>query len=185
MTGTTTARMAHDRAEAAPDGRTNRRMPLIGAAVALLATLSVIGFAVTPKGTEPVNESGISSTVLSIGLHPGSLDYSRIPGLDEATLTARIAAGEQALRDAGFDLVSCLVPAEPDAAEAALRECAADRSFGVVMIGAGIRAALEHTLVLERIVNAVNQISPGVRFCFNTSPETTIDAIRRWVRPSN
>ncbi|MEV0030206.1 hypothetical protein [Nocardia sp. NPDC050793] len=155
----------------------------IGAAVVLLATLGVIRFAETSKRTELVDDSGTSSTVLSIGLHPGALDYSRIPGLDEATLTARIAAGEQALRDAGFDLVPCLVPAEPDAAEAVLRECVADQPFDVVMIGAGIRASLEHTLLLERIVNAVNEVSPGARFCFNTSPETTVDAIRRWAGP--
>jgi hypothetical protein len=24
---------------------------------------------------------------------------------------------------------------------------------------------------------------PGIVFCFNTSPETTVDAMRRWARP--
>ncbi|WP_431957874.1 hypothetical protein [Nocardia lijiangensis] len=185
MASTTTAPAAPDRAEAATSARTSRKWRLIGAFAALLAALGgiVVAGTSTPKGTEKVNDLGASSTVLSIGLHPGALDYSRIPGLDETTLTARIAAGEQALRDAGFELVSCLVPAEPEAAESVLRGCATAGPFGVVVIGAGIRAGLEHTLLFERIVNAVNEISPGVRFCFNTSPETTIDAIRRWMRP--
>ncbi|MGI5216709.1 hypothetical protein [Nocardia sp. CA-290969] len=124
-----------------------------------------------------------TTTVLSVGLHPGALDYSRIPGLDQETLTARIAAGDRALHDAGFDVVSCLLPADPGAAETALRRCAADSTFAVVMIGAGIRASLEHTLLFERVVNVLNELAPGVKFCFNTSPETTVDAIGRWVRP--
>lgn len=119
--------------------------------------------------------------MLSLGLHPSAVDYSRYPGLDEVTLTARIAAGEAALRDAGFDIVSCQVPADPDAAEATLRDCASRGSFRVAMIGAGVRMAAEHTLLFERLVNVLIETAPGVRLCFNTSPETTIDALRRWV----
>ncbi|MFD3506253.1 hypothetical protein [Nocardia sp. NPDC058666] len=121
------------------------------------------------------------SSVLSIGLHPGAVDYTNYPNLDEATLTARIEAGESALRAAGFNFVSCLVPTDPDAAEAKLRECAAGGVFRVAMIGAGVRMAAEHTLLFERLINVAAEVAPGIRFCFNTSPETTIDALRRWV----
>ncbi|MCP2296665.1 hypothetical protein SAMN04244553_1455 [Nocardia amikacinitolerans] len=123
--------------------------------------------------------------MLSIGLHPSAVDYSRYPGIDEATLTARIEAGESELRAAGFDIVSCQVPADPDAAEAALRECASAGSFRIAMIGAGVRMAAEHTLLFERLVNVVAEIAPGIRFCFNTAPETTVDALRRWVEPAD
>ena len=128
--------------------------------------------------------TGEPDTVLSIGLHPSALDYSRHPDLDEPTLTSRIEAGEAAIRAAGFDLVSCQVPASPEEAEAGLRACADGHRFRVAMIGAGIRMTPEHTLLFERLVNVVTEIAPGVRFCFNTSPETTLDALRRWVRPS-
>lgn len=120
--------------------------------------------------------------ILSLGLHPSALDYSRYPGLDEATLTARIVAGEAALREAGFDIVSCQVPADPDKAEAQIRECLAARPVQGVMIGAGIRTAPEHTLLFERAVNLLNALVPGIVFCFNTSPETTIDALTRCTR---
>ncbi|GGL10633.1 hypothetical protein [Nocardia jinanensis] len=130
-----------------------------------------------------MNVTSGTTTILSVGLHPTALDYSRIPGLDEETLTARIAAGDRALHDAGLDVVSCLLPADPDTAETVLRGCAADTPFAVVMIGAGLRVSPEHTLLFERIVNVVNALSPGVKYCFNTSPETTLDAIRRWVQP--
>jgi hypothetical protein len=119
--------------------------------------------------------------ILSLGLHPSAIDYSRYPGLDQETLTARIAAGEAALRAEGFDIVPCQVSADPDEAERKVRECVADHPLRVVMIGAGLRMAPEHTLLFERLVNLLNRLVPGIVFCFNTSPETTVDALRRAV----
>ncbi|MFC9967093.1 hypothetical protein [Nocardia ignorata] len=145
-------------------------------AVLAAGLLAVAAYLMT---TEDAVAEQKSDTVLSIGLHPSAVDYSRYPQIDEATLTARIAAGETALREAGFDIVTCQVPADPDAAEATLRDCAAGRPFGVAMIGAGVRMAPEHTLLFERLINVATEIAPGIRFCFNTSPETTIDALRR------
>jgi hypothetical protein len=117
--------------------------------------------------------------ILSVGLHPSAVDYSRYPDLDEPTLTARIEAGEAALRAAGFDFVSCQVSAGPDEAERKVRECLAAEQFQVAMVGAGVRMAPEHTLLFERLVNVLVEAVPGIRFCFNTSPESTVDALRR------
>ncbi|NNH70241.1 hypothetical protein HLB23_10260 [Nocardia uniformis] len=124
-----------------------------------------------------------TDTVLSIGLNPNAVDFSGYPGQNAETLTARIEAGNAALRDAGFDIVLCLIPAGLDEAEAKVRECLAGGDFRVAMIGAGVRMAPEHTLLFERLLNVITELSPGIRFCFNTSPETTIDAVRRWVEP--
>jgi hypothetical protein len=125
-----------------------------------------------------------SDAILSVGLDPGAIDYRNHPGLDQATMTARIEAGEAVLRAAGFDIVSCQVPADPDEAETKVRDVAVAGPFKVAMIGAGVRMVPEHTLLFERLVNVIMEISPGVAFCFNTSPETTIDALRRWVTPT-
>ncbi|MEU4701186.1 hypothetical protein [Nonomuraea dietziae] len=119
--------------------------------------------------------------ILTIGLHPSAIDYTSFPDLDEATLTARIEQGDAALRAAGFDAVRCLVGTDPDEAEQSVRERLPEGPFDVVMIGGGVRMAPEHTLLFERLINVLVATTPGVRFCFNTSPETTIDAIRRWV----
>jgi hypothetical protein len=127
----------------------------------------------------------VGDTILSLGLHPSAIDFSRYPELTEEILTARIAAGEAALGEAGFDIVPCQVSADPDEAEKKVRECVAARPFRVVMIGAGLRMAAEHTLLFERVVNLLNELNPGIVFCFNTAPENTIDALRRWVRPSH
>ncbi|MEV4176403.1 hypothetical protein [Nonomuraea sp. NPDC049709] len=117
--------------------------------------------------------------ILTIGLHPRELDYNLHPGLDEATLTARIEQGHRALQEAGFDAELCLVDADPDAAEKAVRERLSQASFGLAGIGAGLRFAPEHTILFERLINVLVGASPGIRFFFNSSPETTIDAIRR------
>lgn len=155
-----------------------------GAIVAAAVVVILVLFMITTESEDAMKQQNVgTSTVLSIGLHPSALDYSRYPHLDEATLTARIQAGEAALHEAGFDIVSCLLPAEPDAAEEKLRECVTDRTFRVAMIGAGIRMAPEHTLLFERLINTVTDIAPGIRFCFNISPETTIDSLRRWIQP--
>jgi hypothetical protein len=75
--------------------------------------------------------------------------------------------------------VPCTVPADPGEAEENVRECVAANPIRVAMIGAGLRVAPEHTLLFERLVNLLIQLVPGITFCFNTSPETTIDALRR------
>lgn len=127
-----------------------------------------------PRGTK----------VLSIGLHPSALDYSRMPdGIDEAGFTARIAAATSALVESGFDVVPCLVEASPDRAEAAVRERLAEQAFGLAMIGGGVRMLPEHTLLFERLVNVLTEAAPGIRLCFNTSPEGTVEALRRWIQP--
>ncbi|MDQ0676865.1 hypothetical protein QFZ30_000247 [Arthrobacter pascens] len=124
-------------------------------------------------------------TVLSLGLHPSAVDLSQHPELTQEMLEARIEAGEAAIREAGYDIVPCLVTSDLDQAEKSVRECLAVRPVQVVMIGAGLRMAGEHTLLFERVLNLLNELVPGVVFCFNTSPETTLDALRRWARPSN
>lgn len=116
---------------------------------------------------------------LTIGLHPRALDYSRFPDLNEEQLTARVDAANAALRDTEFDITPCLVSASPDEAEADLRAVLANRSFDLVMVGGAVRAVPEHTLLFERVINLVAEAAPGIRFCFNTSPETTLDALRR------
>lgn len=122
---------------------------------------------------------------LALALHSSAVDYSRYPEFDEETLRARIAAGEAAMREAGFHIVSCLLTsADPDEAEKKVRECVAERPVEAVLIGGGLRMWPEHTLLFERLVNVLNQLVPGIVFCFNSSPETAIDALRRQGLPN-
>jgi hypothetical protein len=64
-----------------------------------------------------------------------------------------------------------------------VRDALDGASFGLAMIGGGIRMIPEHTELFERIVNVVLEVSPGIRLCFNTAPDKTVDALRRWITP--
>ncbi|WP_040814910.1 hypothetical protein [Nocardia concava] len=128
-------------------------------------------------------ESATRPRALTIGLHPRAMDYSRSPDLDEVRLTARVDAANDALRNSEFDVTPLLVGTSPDDAESELRTLFAHQRFDVVMIGGAIRAFPDQTLLFERIINVLTEIAPGIRFCFNTSPETTLDALRRVSAP--
>lgn len=117
--------------------------------------------------------------VLQLGMDPGVIDFSPWPGQDAAALRARIADAEATLRSAGFDVTVCVVPDDVDVAESAVRDALAGRTFDVVEIGSGMRTSHEFTPIFERVVNTVTALQPGVRLCFNDSPETTLDAVRR------
>ncbi|MGY2062686.1 hypothetical protein ACW9HQ_48035, partial [Nocardia gipuzkoensis] len=45
----------------------------------------------------------------------------------------------------------------------------------------GLQPAEQRSSAGERIVDTVLEAVPGIRFCFNTSPETTLEALRRAV----
>lgn len=50
--------------------------------------------------------------------------------------------------------------------------------------GAGIHVRREHTLLYERLISTLTDIAPGIRLCSNASPETAVDALRRWTQPA-
>lgn len=87
-----------------------------------------------------------------------------------AAIQARGVAGEL-----------CGVSKDPDEAEAELRSRFAAHSFGVALIGGGVRLLPENTELFERLVNVLIDLEPNIRISFNTSPGNTYDAIRRWL----
>ena len=120
-----------------------------------------------------------SPRVLQIGIDPAVVDFSPWPGQDADGLRARLDDAVAALRSAGFDVTVCLLPDNAAAAESAVGDVCTGSAFDVVEIGSGLRTSHEYTLVFERVVNTVAALQPGVPICFNDSPETTIDAVRR------
>lgn len=122
-----------------------------------------------------------TTRVLQVGIDPAAVDFTPWPGQNADTLRARIAAAELSLREAGFDVTVCLLPDDAAAAESAVRRCLADHSYDVVEIGAGLRTSHEYTMIFERVVNTVVASQQGIPLCFNDSPETTLDAVRRAV----
>jgi len=133
----------------------------------------------THLGDSGMVESMSGPRVLQIGIDPAVVDFSPFPGQTAEKLQARIEAAEEALRTAGFDVVTCTVPDDPDVAEKQIRTCLTRSTFDVVEIGSGLRNSHGYTEIFERAVNAVAELQPGSRFCFNDSPESTLQAVRR------
>ena len=117
--------------------------------------------------------------VLQIGIDPAVVDFSHWPGQDADGLRDRLDHAGAVLRATGFEVTVCLLSDDAAAAESAVRKVCTGRTFDVVEIGSGLRTSHEYTLVFEQVVNTVAALQPGIPFCFNDSPETTFDAVRR------
>jgi hypothetical protein len=130
-----------------------------------------------------MSTSNVKKRVLLIGLDPKVVDFAAVPGMTEARLAAGLAASRDAVEAAGFDAAWCLTDVDWASASAAIREHLLAHDHAAVMIGAGIRTLPPHFLLFEKIVNLVHETAPGAKLCFNTSPDTTPDAVLRWVSP--
>ena len=116
--------------------------------------------------------------VLLIGLTPEAVDLSDAP-IDLATLKERIAVGNAAVADAGYDALACEIGTDLADASTQVREALGQQAWDIVMIGGGIRAIPAHTELFEVIVNLVHELAPQARFAFNAGPDTTLEALRR------
>lgn len=120
--------------------------------------------------------------VLQIGMDPDVIDFSPWPGQSAEALRARLSLAQGELHEAGFEVFTCLLTDDADSAETTVKDALARAVFDVVEIGSGLRASHDYTLVFERVINTVMTCRPGIRLCFNDSPETTLEAVRRGMR---
>ena len=124
----------------------------------------------------------MTNRILLIGLRPGVVDYSQLPGMTAEKLAAGLEEQEAALNRLGFAASWCLVDAG-ETAEAVALEALQARRYDVVLIGAGVRTLPKHFRLFERLVNLVHEHAPGSRICFNTNPSDTTEAVLRWAKP--
>lgn len=124
----------------------------------------------------------MTTRVLLIGLAPETVDFSDPdlpPGLTREAVAAGIAAALEDMRKRGWEAEFCSIRPD-DSAEGTIAASLAER-WDCVVIGAGVRLPAKSLLLFERVVNAVARGAPGTPIAFNTSPETTGDAARRWL----
>lgn len=127
--------------------------------------------------------TNVKKRVLLIGLDPKFVDFAAVPGMTEERLAMGLRTAAEQVQAAGFDAAWCLTDVDWASASAAIREHLRAHDYAAVMIGAGIRTLPAHFLLFERIINLVHEAAPGARLCFNTSPDSTPDAVLRWVQP--
>ncbi|WP_371657724.1 hypothetical protein [Streptomyces sp. NBC_00280] len=125
----------------------------------------------------------LNRRVLTIGIRADAFAPEDLPP-EFATveeLAAQMDRAWPALQAAGIDGEQCRIGLDPDEAEAELRRRFDGHSFGVALIGGGIRNVPENTVLFERIVNVLIDLQPGIRLSFNTHPSNALEALQRWL----
>jgi hypothetical protein len=98
--------------------------------------------------------------VLSIGLHPRSLDYSTLPdGVMRPPWPHALAAATPRCKMQGSML--SFAKSTPRPTRRRTHPCCDTTTFGVAMIGGGIRMVPENTLLFERIVSVLLAVRLG------------------------
>jgi len=132
----------------------------------------------TPKTTP-------QKSVLIIGLDPALINfsdpaYAAFPGMTAARVVAGVTADQERLKAMGYDARICLTDFG-ETAEAVVLAQLRQKQFDCIMIGAGVRVIPTHFILFEKLINLVHEHAPQARFCFNTKPTDTAEAVRRWI----
>jgi hypothetical protein len=84
------------------------------------------------------------------------------------------------LSEVGYEVQNCLVDLG-ETAESVVSDTLSREKFDCIMIGAGVRILPQHTVLFEKIINAIHQKAPpSSKICFNTDPNDTVEAVLRW-----
>ncbi len=118
--------------------------------------------------------------VLLIGIDPSLIEFSPTSGRTVEQIRAAGQDAQARLSALGYEVHACLVDLGATA-EAVVLTALSQRTFDGILIGAGIRALPQHTLLFETIINAVHQHAPTAKLCFNSNPTDTVEAVQRWV----
>lgn len=113
------------------------------------------------------------------------IEWSELPESFSEAMKLKVKAGVEGamveLRGIGYDASWCGVGLDPDAAVATVREALQGRDVAAVLIGAGLRKTDQALLLFERILNEVHTSCPRAAICFNSTPDDSAAALRRWV----
>ena len=123
--------------------------------------------------------------VLIVGLQPQLIDFSgpefaAFPGLSADKVMEGLNAGATNLAALGYDATLCLTDFG-DTAETVLWNELKTKKYDCVMVGAGVRTVDTHFLLFEKIINIIHEHAPSARICFNTKPNDTAEAVKRWI----
>lgn len=116
--------------------------------------------------------------VLLVGLRADVVDYDKYPGLTPEKLTQGLEANRQELAEEGVEAHWCFVD-RGETAAAELEQALRAHDYDCALIGAGVRADLELTLLFESLVNVIRAVAPGAALAFNSNPFDTAEAVRR------
>jgi len=128
-------------------------------------------------------ENMAKKKVLLLGIDPKFIDVNLATstGWDANRVKAVAQEENNKLTDLGYEPQICFIDLG-ETAESVVSGRLSRENFDCIMIGAGVRLVPQHTVLFEKIINAVHQkASPSSKICFNTNPGDSAEAVLRWV----
>lgn len=124
------------------------------------------------------------STVLNVGLDPRvvgdpTAPSEAFPKVDAAEVQAGLDRAAAELAHMGLGFETCLLDRSASAEEE-FRAAVRRKHYDIIVIGGGVRLEPSMTPLFEKLVNIARTHSPESVLCFNTGPDTTVEAVRRW-----
>ncbi|KAF7975242.1 hypothetical protein HWV62_10214 [Athelia sp. TMB] len=118
------------------------------------------------------------ASVVNVGLpwdHPE--EAKQIP--DPTVIRDSLAAVASSIRDAGYTYDFFPIGPDDVPPRDALVAQLQEKKYDGVIIGFGVRRAPELTVFFEEAVNAIKDALPTAKLLFNSSPLSTLDAVKR------
>lgn len=118
--------------------------------------------------------------ILMVGLNPSLVNFAAGSSLNAESVRAAGGAATERLRALGHEVQDCLFDPGTQS-EQPLVNLLSRSPFDCIMIGAGLRALPEHTILFEKVINTIHRHAPSASICFNTNPGNTAEAVLRWI----
>jgi hypothetical protein len=100
-------------------------------------------------------------------------------GWDANRVKAIAQEANNKLTKLGYDVQNCFVDLG-ETAESVVSDTLSQEKYECIMIGAGVRILPQHTVLFEKIINAIHRKAPPYsKICFNTSPSDTVESVLR------
>ena len=128
-------------------------------------------------------ENMAKKKVLLLGIDPKFIDVNLATstGWDANRVKAVAQEENNKLTDLGYEPQICFIDLG-ETAESVVSDRLSRENFDCIMIGAGVSLVPQHTVLFEKIINAVHQKAPpSSKICFNTNPGDSAEAVLRWV----
>jgi hypothetical protein len=113
----------------------------------------------------------VGKSILIIGEDPAQIDFGVMAGLNGSVRRLE-AAGHSA---------SLLLTKDAETVERQATEALAERSYDVIVIGAGLRTLPPMALQFERLMNVLHEEAPHAKLAFNSQPGDSDVAAMRWL----
>ena len=122
-------------------------------------------------------------SVLVIGLDPTLIDFSQpgyAPGMNATKVLAGLKSSEDELTRLGYSVQTCLTDFG-ETAEKVVQMQLQQKRFDCILIGAGVRTNPSNLMLFEKLINVVHEHAPQAKLCFNSMPNDTAAAVKRWL----